>query len=339
MTPTTSPHSHPAADDDALWRGVLDRSEDLDGRIFYAVSSTGIYCRPSCPSPRPRRGNVRFYLTPAAAERAGFRPCKRCHPKVHAEAAEGRLMAAELQVAAQIQQGLLPGRLELPEAWDLAFASRPCREIGGDHLDVFWRRRDGGLVLAVGDVSGKGAPAALLTACLHAGLRAQVEAQSDLPAALAELDSYLAATTPANRFASLFCAVLDPESGWLTYVNAGHPPGLLLAPDGTPHRLESGGPILGLVPGREFAARRVRLEPGAMLLLYSDGVSEAADPRGEELGVAPLESLLAASRGRSAAAVGERLEAVLAEHTAGGAAEDDRTWLALRRAGEASDAH
>jgi methylphosphotriester-DNA--protein-cysteine methyltransferase len=191
MTLSTPALSLPAADDDALWRGVLDRSEDLDGRSFYAVSSTGIYCRPSCPSPRPQRGNVRFYATPAAAERAGFRPCKRGHPRVHAEAAEGRLLAAELRVAAEIRQRLLPGRLE----------------------------------------------------------------------------------------------------------------------------------------------------SGATLLLYSDGVSEAASGRGDELGIAPLESLLAASHGRPAAAVGGRLEALLAEHTGGGAADDDRTWLVLRRAGEVSDAH
>lgn len=337
MTTTSLPEL-PTNNDETLWHGVLGRDETLDGRIFYAVRSTGVYCRPSCPSRRPLRRNVLFFRTTVAAERAGFRPCKRCVPRVHAEAAEARAMAEELRVAAEIQRALLPDAVPVPDGWDLAFASTPCGEVGGDHLDVFHRRRDGSLVLALGDVTGKGVPAALSTSCLHAGLRAQVDSRHDLPDAVAELDRYLAGSTPANRFASLFCALLDPRTGRLTYVNAGHPPALLRRADGTVRPLTASGLVLGLLPGRPFTAASVRLAVGDTLLVYSDGVTEAVNRRDEELGSGPLEGLLLAAAGAPAATVGERLEALVDAHAAGREAADDRSWLVLRRVAEVHDA-
>lgn len=335
MNHSTLTTSSPTTADDSLWRGVLDRSETLDGRIFYAVRSTGIYCRPSCPSRRPLRRNVLFFRSPDAAEHAGYRPCKRCVPRVHAEAAEGRMMAEEMRVAAEIQRALLPSGIRPPEGWDLAFDSTPCGEVGGDHLDVFQRRRDAALVLALGDVTGKGVPAALSTSCLHAGLRAQIEARPDLPGVVAELDRYLAASTPANRFASLFCALLEPGTGWFTYVNAGHPPALLASADGTLRRLEASGLVLGLLPGHPFSAQRVRLRVGDALLVYSDGVTEAVNRWDEELGMAPLAELLAECRGEPAAAVGHRLEQLVDGHAGSREPADDRSWLVLRRVAEA----
>lgn len=317
--------------EESLWRGVVDRNQNLDGRIFYAVRSTGVYCRPSCPSRRPKRRNVLFFPTPQAAENAGFRSCKRCLPRVHAEAAQGQAMAEELRVAAQIQRSLLPHRIQVPEGWDFAYSSTPCREVGGDYLDVFWSPERRKLVIALGDVSGKGVPAALLTTSLHAGLRAQLQAQPDLPRAAAALDRYLSESTPGNRFATLFCGLLDPCSGWLSYVNAGHPPALLAGMEGAVRRLRSNGLILGLLPGRPFSAQRVCLRAGDTLVLYSDGLTETSDQRDEELGIAGLERVVQTNRSKSAAAIGGCLEAMVEEHSCRQPLEDDRSWLVLQR--------
>jgi serine phosphatase RsbU (regulator of sigma subunit) len=333
VQPATTTSQPATTSEEALWRGVLDRNETLDGRIFYGVRSTGIYCRPSCPSRRPHRRHVSFFRTPEAAEGAGFRPCKRCLPRVHAEAAAGRARAEELRLAAQIQRSLLPAGVTVPDGWDLAFASTPCREVGGDHVDVFWRQDGEEMVVALGDVAGKGAPAAFVMCSLHAGLRAQLGARADLPEAMAGLDRYLAESTPGNRFATLFLGRLDPAGGLLTYVNAGHPPGLVFSRDGEIRSLEPSGRVLGLLPGTPYVARRVRLRAGDALLLYSDGVTETPDRGDRELGLAALGNLLRATRGQDAAAIGNRLEAAVREHGDGRPPQDDRSWLVLRRTG------
>jgi sigma-B regulation protein RsbU (phosphoserine phosphatase) len=154
----------------------------------------------------------------------------------------------ELQIAREIQASLFPRRPPEVPGFEVAAVSRPCYEVGGDSYD--WIPLDGGrLALVVADVAGKGAPASLLMASVHASVRAL--AGTTAPARLAErLDRFLCASTPTSRFVTLFYAELDPATRRLTYVNAGHVPPYRIARDGAVSRLAGGGPALGLLPER-----------------------------------------------------------------------------------------
>lgn len=191
---------------------------------------------------------------------------------------ERQRMAAEMATAALIQRGLLPPVPPLP-GWEIEAFLESHDEVGGDLYDLRVRR-DGTLSLLVGDVTGKGIGAALLMSSFLASARALDEAFPD-PADLGRrLGTMLHETTGGRRFVTGFVATLDPATGSLRYVNAGHPPGLI-ARDGTIRQLDSTGIPFGVLPDFPYTTDTTTLEPGEVLALYSDGIPEAQ--RGEEL--------------------------------------------------------
>ncbi len=150
--------------------------------------------------------------------------------------------------------------------------------------------------LAIGDVAGKGMPAALLMSSLQAKVQAIAETSSSPAALVTRLNRSMAAACPDNRFVTFFFSLLNLRSGDLTFCNAGHNPPLLARSDGSVQRLEGGGPVLGILPGLSYQERSCVMEDGDMLLLYSDGVTEAQSPSGEEFGEERLEGILGDSR-------------------------------------------
>jgi hypothetical protein len=195
-------------------------------------------------------------------------------------------LKGDLEVARQIQFGLLPFE---PVARPGAFVSasmRPANTVGGDYFDVI-ELDEQRLAVTVGDVAGKGMPAALLMALLQGSLRTLISAGFRGPALIAKLNDHLCASIPSNRLVTLFYAEYDTASGEIEYVNAGHNAPFILRGDGTLQRLDATGVALGVVPKARFEARLERLSPAERLFLYTDGVTEAFDARDTEYGASP----------------------------------------------------
>ncbi|HTD88712.1 MAG TPA: SpoIIE family protein phosphatase, partial [Candidatus Binatia bacterium] len=164
------------------------------------------------------------------------------------EQMERERLEREQQVASEIQQRFLPAAAPQLEGWELQGISFPCYEIGGDYYD-FIRREDGKLIVALGDVSGKGTAAALLMSSLHAAIHAHAETHDSIVETIGAVNRYLVESIPANRFVTLFYGELDPKSGALTFLNAGHNPPLIVHAGGTMEQLAAGGLPLGIMEG------------------------------------------------------------------------------------------
>jgi serine phosphatase RsbU (regulator of sigma subunit) len=234
----------------------------------------------------------------------------------------------ELELCRRIQQELLPKGVFRASFGEVLGLSIPAREVGGDFFNYF-AFADGQLALLVGDVSGKGVPAALLMANLQATLRARLPLERDLAGLARRLDDELGGGAPGASYLTLVLAVLDGRTRELRYVNAGHNPPLLLRPGRGPLRLDSTGRPLGLLPGGEFEERRLGLAVGDALFLYTDGLSDAESPGGEAFGER-LEGLLEARRGDDLASWLARLEDEVHAHAQCAELADDATLVMLR---------
>ncbi|MDQ3667532.1 MAG: SpoIIE family protein phosphatase [Acidobacteriota bacterium] len=239
----------------------------------------------------------------------------------------------ELQLAMEIQQRFQPTAPPVVPGYELQGISFPCYEIGGDYYD-FIEREDGRLVIALGDVSGKGTAAALLMSSLHASVHAQAGSHDTLSETISAVNRYLADNIPANRFVTLFYAELDPASGALSFLNAGHNPPLIIHAAGTVEQLASGGLPLGIRRNAEYREGRTQMQMGDVLVIYSDGVTEAASPSGEEFGPTRLYEVVSRNIEASAAGVRDRIESALTKFSQGTQAADDITLVIVKRQAE-----
>jgi phosphoserine phosphatase RsbU/P len=241
-----------------------------------------------------------------------------------------KIMSRELEQAAEIQQRLLPGSPPSRPGLQLAGYSSTCRTVGGDYYD-FFPYPDGSTSLVLGDVAGKGMPAALLMSCLHARVRLLAEEPGSPAALAARLNRSMLGDCPDNRFITFFVSRFDPATGRLLYCNAGHNPPLLIHPSGRIERLETGGPVLGLLPNLEYEETEVSIEPGAVLLLYSDGVSEAQESRsGEEFGEERLVEIVSQKRQEPASAIVDSITDALLKWMGSTPPHDDVTLVVAR---------
>ena len=239
----------------------------------------------------------------------------------------------ELQLAMEIQQRFQPTAPPVVTGYEFQGISFPCYEIGGDYYD-FIQREDGRLVIALGDVSGKGTAAALLMSSLHASIHAQTGSHDSLVETISAVNRYLADNIPSNRFVTLFYAELDPESGALSFLNAGHNPPLIVHAAGTVEQLASGGLPLGIKANAEYREGRTTLQRGDVLVIYSDGVTEAASPSGEEFGPTRLYEVVSRNVDSSAAGIRDRIESALTKFSQGTQAADDITLVIVKRQAE-----
>jgi len=239
----------------------------------------------------------------------------------------------ELQLAREIQQRFQPTAPPIVPGYELQGISFPSYQIGGDYYD-FINCADGRLVVALGDVSGKGTSAALLMSSLHAAVHAQVASCRPITETIGAVNRYLADNTPANRFVTLFYAELDPLTGSLAFINAGHNPPIIAHAGGTMEHLAAGGLPLGIVPDFDYREGRTQLQPGDVLVSYSDGVNETQNPKGEEFGMTRLQEVISQNLERSAAAIRDKIEASLSAFAQGTPAVDDITLLIVKRAKE-----
>ncbi len=250
---------------------------------------------------------------------------------LHRQALEKERLEREIELASEIQRQILPkGTPEIP-GYELAGWNRPARHIGGDYYDFFpiAGGRSWGLVLA--DVSGKGVPAALLVSTLHSALRLLVDRialGSDL---YARLNQHILESSAPNKFITLLAARLDTASGELHYLNAGHNPGVLVRGHGDIEQMGPGGLPLGLLPGVSCRTEQVTMEPGDLLCLYSDGITEAVGLDDVEFGFDRLTRLLAESREQPLAELMQRIDREVSAYAEGLPQGDDQTVLLLRR--------
>jgi serine phosphatase RsbU (regulator of sigma subunit) len=242
-----------------------------------------------------------------------------------------RAMQRDLELAAQIQRNLMPRSCPPLRGFDIAGTNLPCRTVGGDTYD-FLPREGNRLWVAVGDVAGKGLPAAMIMSHFQAMLRGLAEADRPLSQIAAVLNDRLTQTLSANQFISFFLAEVEPDTGILRYVNAGHNPPMKVTASGEVERLKGSGPVLGVVGGVPYPAHETPLAPGEILLLYSDGATESLNTAGEEFGEDRLIDCLKTVRSVESETGLTRLEESILGFCDGAARYDDITLLLIRRA-------
>ncbi|MCB1057346.1 MAG: SpoIIE family protein phosphatase [Acidobacteria bacterium] len=203
-----------------------------------------------------------------------------------AEAVRRETLERDLRLAGDIQARLFPDTLPRPPGWRLAARNRPASAVGGDYYDVLSVGDDEAapFLLCIADVSGKGMAAALLMSNLQAALRALLGTVEGLVPLVSRINRLIHRASPGNKFITALFVLVDPGSGRCSYVNAGHNDGLVARAGGGLETLPSGGMPLGLFAGAAYSETELALSPGDLLLLYTDGVNEAENPEGEELG-------------------------------------------------------
>lgn len=246
-------------------------------------------------------------------------------------------MERELELATEIQQRFQPSGPPIIEGYEFQGISFSCYEIGGDYYD-FIPRHDGTMLVALGDVSGKGTAAALLMSSLHAAIHGQVAAQTPLDRTVTSINEYLAENTPANRFVTLFIGELEPETGYLKFINAGHNPPIIGRADGTIEQLSSGGLPLGIMPFAEYEIGHAQIDPGDVLVVYSDGVTEANNINEDEFGIERLQNVIKTHVAQSASRIRDRVEAALSDFTGTASPNDDITLVIVKKNAESATA-
>jgi serine phosphatase RsbU (regulator of sigma subunit) len=248
------------------------------------------------------------------------------------EVADRLSLKGELEVAREIQLAMLPRGTYIVGDIEICGMTRPANTVGGDFYDVL-PLSDGRVILTVGDVAGKGSPAALLMALLLAVLRTLVDERLEASALVERLNLQICRHSPASRFITLFYGVYDPATGSLTYVNAGQNPPLVRRRNGRYDRLGGTGVALGMFEHSRFGSVETRLDRGDVLVLYSDGITEAEDPAGQPLEETGLEHVIERHVGASAADIGAHVFLAVEAHARTSRFADDLTILILKRAG------
>jgi serine phosphatase RsbU (regulator of sigma subunit) len=241
-----------------------------------------------------------------------------------------RIMARDLSQAAEIQGRMLPEKAPVVPGADLAGFNMACRTVGGDYYD-FFTYPDGRVALALGDVSGKGMPASLMMMALHARVQVLAEDPGNLAHFMTRINKATCAKCPSNRFITFFFSVLNAVTGELAYANAGHNPPILVRANGDAEMLEGGGPVLGVLSIAPYSEMHAQLDHGDMLVLYSDGVTEANNPAYEEFDEERFIEVLKTHRTLPATEIVQAVIQAVTEFAAGAPQADDITLLVAKR--------
>jgi phosphoserine phosphatase RsbU/P len=246
------------------------------------------------------------------------------------EVADRLSLKGELEVAREIQLAMLPSGTYATADIEICGSTRPANTVGGDFYDVL-PLADGRVIIAVGDVAGKGSPAALLMALLLAMLRTLVDEALEPRPLVERLNLQIWRHSPASRFITIFYAVYTPSTGSLTYVNAGQNPPLIRRGDGSYERLGATGVALGMFDQSTYASVDTRIDPGEMLILYSDGITEAENPAGQPLEEPGLQAIVNTYVTDTPAELGAHILKEVESYAQASRFTDDLTILILKR--------
>ena len=336
------PHALVEFDDEESWVQQADEAErasllELKSELLLSLSLKdkllGIMSLGPKQSDEPYSGTDIRLLDSVAAQAGLALENGRLTEAIKEEVAAREKARRELEIAHEVQERLFPQAYPPVTGLDYAGACRPARGVGGDYYD-FIMLSSGELGIAIGDVSGKGMPAALLMATLRAYLRGQtIQHQKDLTAVMANLNQLVYESSAANRYATFFYAEFNPSSRVLNYVNAGHnPPMLFRKADKAREvvRLDVGGLVIGLMEHCVYAQASVTLEAGDLLVAYTDGVSEAMNASDDEWGEERLIDAVRASCLSKSEEIIERVMEAADRFVAGAAQYDDMTLVVVR---------
>ncbi|MDQ2977007.1 MAG: SpoIIE family protein phosphatase [Acidobacteriota bacterium] len=248
---------------------------------------------------------------------------------LHEQLIEKKRLEGQLEVARQVQLELLPAKDPQLEGYDISAYNFPTEEVSGDYYD--WVRiYDDQIGLVIADVSGKGVPAALLMAFLRASLRAATHIGYSPHISMAKVNYLLWESIERNQFVTAFYGILDVTNKTLAYTNAGHNPPLLLDKNGESRFLEHGSQPLGMFRDTRYHEYYLTTEPGEILVLYTDGVTEAQNPKGEEFGRERLGAAVKANRQLGARQLISAVQNVVIDWTDGRGATDDVTYFVIK---------
>jgi sigma-B regulation protein RsbU (phosphoserine phosphatase) len=248
---------------------------------------------------------------------------------LHEQLIEKKRLEGQLEVARQVQLELLPAKDPQLEGYDISAYNFPTEEVSGDYYD--WVRiYDDQIGLVIADVSGKGVPAALLMAFLRASLRAATHIGYSPHISMVKVNYLLWESIERNQFVTAFYGILDVTNKTLAYTNAGHNPPLLLDKNGNSRFLEHGSVPLGMFKDTRYHEYYLTTEPGEILVLYTDGVTEAQNLKGEEFGRERLADAVKANRQLSARELISAVQSVVVGWTDGRGATDDVTYFVIK---------
>jgi sigma-B regulation protein RsbU (phosphoserine phosphatase) len=248
---------------------------------------------------------------------------------LHEQLVEKKRLEGQLEVARQVQLELLPPADPNIEGFEISAYNFPTEEVSGDYYD--WVRiYDDQIGMVIADVSGKGVPAALLMAFLRASLRAAIHIGYAPHISMAKVNYLLWESIERNQFVTAFYGVLDASNKTLAYTNAGHNPPLLLDKDGSTRFIERGGLPLGMFRDTRYYEYYLSIEPGQVIVLYTDGVTEAVNKEGEEYGRERLARAVLDAQALSAREMISRLHRDVIDWTQGQGADDDITFFIIK---------
>ncbi|MEO8430506.1 MAG: GAF domain-containing SpoIIE family protein phosphatase [Acidobacteriota bacterium] len=250
--------------------------------------------------------------------------------RLHQDAIEKERYEREMELAAAIQREILPRFLPDIPGVELAAANIPTRHVGGDYYDVF-PLSSGRVGFLVADVSGKGVPAALLVSTVHAAVHLQIDEAKTVADLVQRIDRHLRRFAATRKFLTLFFGLLEPETGFLRYVSAGHNPALLVRPSGAIERLESTGVPVGMLPNSSWREETRSMGQGDLLCVYSDGLTEAVDSVDEEFGLDRLTADVGSRRDLPLRRICDEVLEQVADFARGMPQYDDQTLLLVRR--------
>lgn len=263
------------------------------------------------------------------AQIARFAAIKLETTRLREDAIQKRIMDEELKTASSIQQGLLPPAPTGVPGYTFAGASRPCRTVSGDYYD-FVVRPDGKVYFAIADVSGKGVTAGLMMAGLQASFRIFCKSNPTPAELVSQLNIALKENLPQSKFVTLFLGRLDTRTGVIEYANAGHTPPLWIRGDSV-EELEETDLVLGVITRADYLNRTLQLAPGDALVLFTDGVTEAENLDGDDLGSQRLVGRLSKLHGTSAMAITTVIEGEVLSHIGDATVADDVTLVVVSR--------
>jgi serine phosphatase RsbU (regulator of sigma subunit) len=246
------------------------------------------------------------------------------------EVADRLTLKRDLEIAREIQLAMLPREMVTGGGLEAYGFTRPANTVGGDFYDVL-QMPDGRLAIGLGDVSGKGSPAALLMALTLAMLRTLIEERLPTTELVRRLNVQVARHAPGSRFVTLCLAFFDPATGGLEYINAGQTPPLLRRANGSIERLSDGGVALGMFELATYSAGHSSLGPGDVLVFYSDGITEAENRKGVPFDEGGLQDVMGRHWWEDAATLGKAIVSAVEQHAADTRLADDLTVLAIRR--------